>query len=82
MGIQLPQIPEKDKIGKVSAFIQLVIFLVLFIGIYLVARRFVHAFFLRILILIADYFAVSMVTFLAIKPLSERLEEAIRRKKS
>lgn len=82
MGIKLPQVPEKDGIGKASAVIQLICFLALFLGIYLPLRKLVHPLFFRILILIGDYIAVSLVTFTVIKPLMERLENGIRNKKS
>ena len=75
------QVPEKDGIGKASAIVQFIIFLVLFIGIYLILRRFIHSKILRFVILIADYFVVSLLVYTFIKPLAEKLEQAIRNRK-
>lgn len=80
MALKLPKIPAQDGIGKASAMVQLICFLVLFVGIYLLLRRVVHAWFLRVLILLADYFVVSMVTFLVIKPAAQKLEDKLRKK--
>ena len=81
MAINIPKLPEQDGVGKASSFIQFLLFLVMFVGIYLVLRRFVHATWLRILILIADYFTVSLITYLVIRPLAMRAEAALRKRK-
>ena len=81
MNLKLPNLPEHDGIGKVSSVIQLICFLVLFIGIYLLLRKVVHAFILRLLILIVDYIVVSLFTYLCIRPLAIRAENAFRKKK-
>lgn len=73
-------IPQKDGLGKAFAIIQLILFLVLFVGIYLLLRRLVHAWYLRVLVLLADYFAVSMVTYLLIRPAAQKLENKLRKK--
>lgn len=76
-------LPEKDGIGKAFAALQLIVFLVMFLGIYLLLRKVVHALFLRILILLGDYFIVSMFLYLVVKPLCDRAETALRsRRKS
>ena len=72
-------IPQKDTIGKISALVQLICFLVLFLGIYLLLRRVIHAWYLRVLILIADYAAVSLLTFRLIRPLAEIIEQKFRK---
>jgi antibiotic biosynthesis monooxygenase (ABM) superfamily enzyme len=72
-------IPQRDTIGKISAVVQIILFLLLFIGIYLLLRRVVQAWYLRLLILLADYFAVSMLTYLVIRPLAEKIEKKIRK---
>lgn len=77
MAIKLPQ---QDKIAKISSLIQLIIFVILFLVIYILLRRVVHSWILRILILIADYAAVSLFVFTVIKPLFEKLEARIRKK--
>ena len=51
MNLKVPKLPEQDGVGKVSSVIQLICFLVLFLGIYLLLRKVVHAFVLRLLIL-------------------------------
>ncbi|MBR6718930.1 MAG: hypothetical protein IKI77_11390 [Oscillospiraceae bacterium] len=81
MNLKLPNLPEQDGIGKVSSVIQLICFLVLFIGIYLLLRKVVHAFILRLLILIVDYIVVSLFTYLCIRPLAIHAENAFRKKK-
>lgn len=81
MDIKFPKAEEKDGLGKASAFLQLVCFAAMFLGIYLPLRRVVSPLFFRILILIGDYIVVSLVTFLVIKPLFERIESALRKKK-
>ena len=75
------KLPERDGIGKISAVIQLVVFAALFLTIYLLLRRVVHSVLLRILILAADYFIVSLFTYVVIRPLMTRMEEAFRKKK-
>ena len=74
-------LPEKDGIGKAFAALQLIFFLVLFLGIFLFLCKFVHALILRILILIGDYVIVSLFLYLVIKPLCDRAENALRSKK-
>lgn len=81
MAINIPKLPEQDGIGKVSSFVQFLLFLVMFLGIYLLLRKVVHATWLRILILIGDYFVVSLITYLVIRPLAMRAEAALRKHK-
>lgn len=75
------KLPEQDGIGKLSTVLQLICFLVLFLGIYLPLRQVVHAVILRILILIVDYAVVSMITFTVIRPAAQKLEAKLRKKK-
>lgn len=79
MALKLPKVPAQDGIGKLSALLQLICFLVLFVGIYLLLRRVVHAWFLRVAVLLADYFVVSIVTYLIIKPAAQKLEDKLRK---
>lgn len=81
MNLKVPKLPEQDGVGKVSSVIQLICFLVLFLGIYLLLRKVVHAFVLRLLILIVDYVVVSLFTYVCIRPLAIRAEKAFRSKK-
>ena len=74
-------IPKQDGIGKAFSVIQLVIFLALFLTVYLLLRKVVHSTLLRILILIGDYFVVSLLTYLVIRPLMMRAEAALRKRK-
>ena len=80
MKARLPQLPEKDGKGRFFAFLQLICFAALFLVIYLPLRAVVSPLWARILILIADYIAVSLVTFFFIKPFFEKLEEKSRKK--
>lgn len=80
MALKKPKLPVQDGIGKVSTCIQLICFLLLFLIIYLPLRNVVHAWFLRILILLADYAVVSMVTYLVIRPAAEKIEAKFRNK--
>lgn len=75
------KIPEQDSIGKVFSVLQLVIFLALFLTVYLLLRKVVHSALLRVLILIGDYFVVSLLTYLVIRPLMMRAEAALRKRK-
>ncbi|MCR4758827.1 MAG: hypothetical protein K5705_00900 [Oscillospiraceae bacterium] len=81
MAFNIPKLPEQDGIGKVSSFIQFALFLVMFVGIYLLLRKLVHATLLRILILVLDYFVVSLITYVVIRPLAMRAEAAFRKRK-
>ncbi|MBP0968471.1 MAG: hypothetical protein J5722_12615 [Oscillospiraceae bacterium] len=74
-------IPKQDGIGKAFSVIQLVIFLALFLTVYLLLRKVVHSTLLRVLILIGDYFVVSLLTYLVIRPLMMRAEAALRKRK-
>ena len=75
------QLPEKDKIGKVSSVIQTVLFFAMLIPVYFVLSRLVHGFWMKLLVFIGDYIVVSLFLFLVIKPMSEIIEEKIRNKK-
>lgn len=75
------KLPEQDGISKLSTVLQLICFLVLFLGIYLPLRQVVHAVILRILILLVDYFIVGMITFTVIRPIALKLEAMLRKKK-
>lgn len=76
------QLPEQDRIAKVSSVIQLVLFFALLIPIYMVCSPLVHGFFFKLLIFLADYFVVSLFLYLVIKPLAGKIEEKLRSRKS
>lgn len=80
MNLKLPELPQQDNIAKVFSVLQFLCFLVLFIGLYLLMRRLVHAFLLRILILLLDYVVVSFVSYLVLRPLFARAEKSVREK--
>ena len=81
MKINMPKLPdEAQNMSKPIALIQLICFLVIFIGIYLLLRKVVRSTILRILILIADYFVTALITYLVIRPAALKLD-AKRRKK-
>lgn len=81
MKIQKPELPEDaQNMGKLTALIQLVCFLVIFIGIYLILRKIVHAALLRILILIVDYAVTALITYLFIRPAALKLEAKLKKK--
>ena len=75
------KLPQQDGTAKLSSVIQLILFLVLFLTVYLLLRRVVHSLPLRILILIGDYFIVSLFTYTVIRPLMMKLEAALRNRK-
>ena len=78
----MAKLPDEMKnMGKLTAVIQLIGFLIVFLAIYLLLRRFVQSLPLRILILIGDYVIVSLFLYLVIKPLCDRAENALRSKK-
>ena len=80
MNIKLPQVPQQDNIAKVFSVLQFLCFIVLFFGSYLLLRRLVHAFLLRVLILVLDYIVVSFVSYLVLRPLFARAEQSVREK--
>ena len=75
------KLPEQDQPAKVFNVMQFVVFAVMFIGIYLFARRFVHAWYLRALCLIADYVICALISYCVLKPLSDKAAESLRQKK-
>ncbi len=81
MPLKRPQIPEEHQnMGKLTAFLQLICFLIVFISIYVILRKAVQAWYLRILILLADYFVTAMFTYLVIRPLASKIENKIKKK--
>ena len=74
-------LPEQDQPAKIFNTLQYVVFLAMFIGIYLAARRYVHAWYLRLLCLLADYAVCALISYCILKPLSDRAAEGLRRKK-
>lgn len=81
MNIKTPKIPEEmQNMGKLAAFIQLICFLAIFIGIYLLLRQVVHSTILRILILIADYFVTALISYLLIRPAAMKIESKLKKK--
>lgn len=77
--MKLSGLMPQDTIGKVSAVIQFVIYLVLLTAIFVLGCKFIHNIFLRILLFIADYFACSMFLYLVIKPAANKLEDKFRK---
>ncbi len=75
-------LPEQDQPAKIFNTLQYVVFLAMFIGIYLAARRYVHAWYLRALCLIADYIVCALISFCVLKPLSDKAAESLRQKKN
>lgn len=81
MNVKLPKLPdEAQNQGRLTALVQLICFLVIFIGIYLLLRKAVHSVLLRILILIADYFVTALLTYLVIRPAALKIEAKLRKK--
>ncbi len=81
MKANLPKIPdEMQNMNKGVAAIQLVCFLVIFLTIYLLLRKVVHALPLRILILLADYFVTAMISYTLIRPAAMKLDEKLKKK--
>ena len=78
---KLPKIPEDmQNMGKLAAFLQLICFLAIFIGIYLLLRQFVRSIPLRILILVADYFVTALISYLLIRPAVMKLDAKLKKK--
>ncbi len=76
--MKIPNVNTMDRAEKFVTVLNCILFLVMFVGLYLMARQFVHNFFLRILCLLADYFVTALVIYCIIRPLSARAAEAIR----
>ena len=72
------QLPAQDKPAKIFNTLQFIVFLAMFIGIYLVVRRYVTAWYWRVLCLIADYAVCALISFCVLKPLSDRAAQALR----
>ncbi len=77
-----PNLPEQDRPAKIFNTLQFLVFLAMFIGIYLFVRRFVHAWYLRVLCLIADYAVCALISYCVLKPLSDKAADSIRQKKN
>ena len=71
---------EMQNMGKFTAFMQLICFLVIFLGIYLLLRTVVHSTVLRILILVADYIVTALFTYLVIRPAALKIEAKMKKK--
>ena len=81
MKVNMPKLPEEaQNMSKPVALIQLICFLVIFVGIYLLLRKVVHATLLRILILIVDYFVTALITYLVIRPAALKIDAKLKKK--
>ena len=67
--------------SKTAHVWQLVLFLVMFTGLFLLGCKLFSGFWMRALGLIIAYFVSSMVLFLVIKPLFDKIEAKKRNKK-
>lgn len=63
------KLPEQSGREKVSSVLQLVCFVVIFVLIYLLLKRFATHIILWALLLVADYIVTSLIVFLVIRPL-------------
>ena len=77
--MKIPNAAALDGAAKFVTIVNFIVFLVVFLGLYLVARHFIHNIFLRIICLIVAYFIASLLTFFVLKPLSDRAADAIRK---
>ena len=62
------KLPEQSGREKVSSVLQLVCFVVIFVLIYLLLKRFATHIILWALLLVADYIVTSLIVFLVIRP--------------
>lgn len=72
---------ERSQHSKFSQGLQLVLFLVLFTGLFLLGCKIFSGFWMRALSLLIAYFVSSMILFLVIKPLFDKIEAKKRNKK-
>lgn len=79
--MKIPNAAALDGAAKFVTIVNFIVFLVVFLGLYLVARHFIHNIFLRIICLIVAYFIASLLTFFVLKPLLDRAADAIRKLK-
>ncbi|MBQ9907276.1 MAG: hypothetical protein IK134_12120 [Oscillospiraceae bacterium] len=76
----MAKIPDEMKnMGKLTAVIQLIGFLIVFLAIYLLLRRFVQSLPLRILILIGDYIVTALFSYIFVRPAAQKLENKIKK---
>ena len=76
--MKIPDLKALDGATKFVTVINFIFFVAVFVGLYVIARHFVHNFFLRILCLLVIYIITSLLTYCVLKPLSDRAAEAIR----
>ena len=74
-------LPEKDRIGKISSVIQTVLFFAMLIPIYIVCSGLVRGFWLKLLVFAGNYIVVSLFLYLIIKPMFAIIEDKLREKK-
>ena len=79
--MKIPNPQTLDRPQKLVNFLNLLVFLAVFLGLYLTARHFIHSILLRILCLLAAYFVSAMLTYCVIRPLSEKTLSSLRKKK-
>lgn len=79
--MKIPDPNTLDVPQKFVTIVNLIVFLVVFVGLYLIARHFVHNIFLRILCLVVDYFITSMLVYCIIRPLSDKAVASMRNMK-
>ncbi len=79
--MKIPDVKSLDGIQKVVNAINLIFFIAVFIGLYMIVLHFVHNILLRILGFLAVYFVDSMLTYCVLKPLSDRAAAEVRRRK-
>ena len=74
------EVPQQDRAGRLFSTLQFIVFLAMMIGIYLFLRRYVHAWYLRLLCLIADYIVCALISYCVLKPLSDKAAESMRKR--
>ena len=71
---------EQRSHSKLSHWIQMILFLAMFTGLFLLGCKLFSGFWMRALGLVIAYFVSSMVLFLVIKPLCDKLDRKRRKK--
>ena len=69
---------ERSQHSKFSQGLQLVLFLAMFTGLFLLGCKLFDSFWLRALSLLLAYFISSMLLFLVVKPLFDKIESRKR----
>lgn len=79
--MKIPNADSLDGAQKFVTILNLIVFLVVFLGLYLIVRQYVQNLFLRILCLAADYSITSLLVYCVIRPLSDKAADALRQMK-